>query len=54
MNHSPPVLLYIIIIIILEWRSARAQQFHSSVQDQSTVAQPAETSEAERSQASCV
>ena len=49
MNQSPPELFF----FFLKWRSARAHQLHSLSQEQSTVAQRAETTVAERSLTSC-
>ena len=48
------IYLFILFFIFLKWRLARAHQFHSFCQDQSTVAQRAETTVAECSLTSCV
>ena len=49
--HSPPAHF---TFFFLKWRLARAHLFHSLGQDQSTVAQRAETTVAECSLTSCV
>ena len=43
-----------VLFCFFKWRLARAIEFHSLGQDQSTVAQRAETTMAERSLTSCV
>ena len=52
--HSPPALFFFIFFFFLKWGLARAHLFHSLVQDQSTVAQRAETTVAKCSPTSCV
>ena len=53
--HSPPVLFsFFFSFFFLKWRLARALYFHALGQDQSTVAQLAETTVAECSLTSCM
>ena len=49
-----PRLRFHLFIIFFKWRSARAHQFHPLSQDQSTAAQKADTTVADRPLTSCV
>ena len=52
--HSAPSLYFCFLFVCLKWKLARAHFFHFLGQNQSTVAQRAETTVAEHSPTSCV
>ena len=54
-NHSfPACTFFLFLFFFFKWRLARAHQFHSLGQDQSTLAQRAETTVAEYFLTSCM